>query len=137
VELFRYCDDRVLDDIAGLMCESRFGEGETLCREGEIGRQAFVVLRGEAVVEIGGSRVATLGPGAVVGEMALIDRGRRSATVTALSPMTVLTLSVLEFGSLLDAGGAPVREILMQLTARLREVERVSFSATGHLADPL
>jgi CRP-like cAMP-binding protein len=137
VELFRYCDDRVLNDIAGLVSESEFAVGEELCREGEIGRQAFVILDGEAAVEISGARVGTLGPGQVVGEMALIDRGRRSATVTALSPMTVLTLSVLEFGSLLDAGGSPVREILMQLTARLREVERVSFGSAGHQVDPL
>ena len=136
VKLFRDCDDRVLGDIAGLICESHFAVGEVLCREGQIGRQAFVILDGEAAVEISGTLVGTLGPGELVGEMALIDRGPRAATVTALSPMSVLPLSVLEFGTLLDAGGAPVRELLIQLTRRLRELERASF-ATGQLAvDP-
>ena len=127
VELFRNCSDRVLHDIAGLVSESHFAAGEVLCHEGHIGRQAFVILDGEAAVDISGTRVGTLGPGQVVGEMALIDHGPRSATVTALSPMTVLTLSVLEFRSLLDGGGAPVHELLVQLTGRLREVERHSF----------
>ena len=68
--------------------------------------------------------------------MALIDHGPRSATVTVLSPMTVLTLSVLEFRSLLDGGGDPVHEILVQLTARLREVERRSFGTGTRAADP-
>ena len=136
VELFRHCSDRVLNDIAGLVSESHFGAGEMLCQQGRIGRQAFVILDGEAAVDISGTRVGTLGPGKVVGEMALIDQGPRSATVTALSPMTVLTLSVNEFRSLLDGGGDPVHEILVQLSGRLRELERHSFG-TGPLAvDP-
>ena len=90
VELFRDCSDRVLNDIAGWVFESHFGAGDVLCQEGRVGRQAFVILDGEAAVDISGTRVGTLGPGNVVGEMALIDHGPRSATVTALSPMTVL-----------------------------------------------
>ena len=136
VELFRNCSDRVLNDIAGLVSESGFAAGEVLCREGHIGRQAFVILDGEAAVDISGTRVGTLGPGKVVGEMALIDHGPRSATVTALSPMTVLTLSVLEFRSLLDGGGAPVHELLVQLTGRLRELERRAFGTGPPAADP-
>jgi CRP-like cAMP-binding protein len=95
-----------------------------------------VILDGEAAVEISGTRVGTLGPGKVVGEMALIDHGPRSATVTALSPMRVLVLSGREFASLLDAGGTSVREILVQLTGRLRELERRSFSTDTPAADP-
>ena len=136
VELFRNCSDRVLSDIAGLVSESHFAADEVLCREGHIGRQAFVILDGEAAVDISGTRVGTLGPGKVVGEMALIDHGPRSATVTALSPMTVLTLSVHEFRSLLDGGGGPVHESLVQLTARLRELERRSFGTGKRAADP-
>jgi CRP/FNR family transcriptional regulator, cyclic AMP receptor protein len=136
VELFRHCSDQVLNDIAGLVSESHFGAGEMLCQQGRIGRQAFVILDGEAAVDISGTRVGTLGPGKVVGEMALIDHGPRSATVTALSSMTVLTLSVLEFRSLLDAGGPPVHEILVQLTGRLRELERHSFGTGTRAGDP-
>ena len=136
VELFRYCSDEVLADIAGFVTESHFAVGEVLCREGQIGRQAFVILAGQAAVDIGGARVGTLAPGEVVGDMALIDRGRRSATVTALTPMSVLTLSVLDFGRLLDGGGAPVREILVQLTRRLRELERDSFGSGQLPVDP-
>lgn len=135
VELFRDCSDRVLNDIAGWVSESHFGAGDVLCQEGRVGRQAFVILDGEAAVDISGTRVGTLGPGNVVGEMALIDHGPRSATVTALSPMTVLTLSVLEFRSLLDGGGAPVHEILVQLSGRLRELERQSFGTGTRAGD--
>jgi CRP/FNR family transcriptional regulator, cyclic AMP receptor protein len=136
VELFRGCSDRVLNEIARLTCESGFAAGDVLCREGHIGRQAFVILDGEAAVDISGTRVGTLGPGKVVGEMALIDHGPRSATVTALSPMTVLVLNMREFASLLDAGGASVHEILVQLTSRLREMERRSFGNDPLAGDP-
>jgi CRP/FNR family cyclic AMP-dependent transcriptional regulator len=136
VSLFRGCSESVLNDIAGLICESHFAAGDVLCRQGHIGRQAFVILEGQAAVEISGTQVATLGPDKVVGEMALIDQRPRSATVTALSPMTVLPLSVLEFRSLLDAGGAPVHEILVQLTARLREMERHSFDTEPLVGGP-
>ena len=80
VSLFRGCSESVLNDIAGLICESQFAAGDVLCRQGQHPRQAFADPEGQAAVEISGTQVATLGPDKVVGEMALIDQRPRSAT---------------------------------------------------------
>jgi CRP-like cAMP-binding protein len=63
--------------------------GETLVTEGEPATEFFVLLEGEAVVERGGSAVRTLGPGDFFGEVALVARTRRTATVTATEPSRV------------------------------------------------
>jgi len=68
--------------------------GKLLCREGERGSQAFLLLEGEAQVHVGG-RTITVGPGDVVGELATLDPYRtRNATVTTSSPVRVLVFDV-------------------------------------------
>jgi CRP-like cAMP-binding protein len=93
--------------------------GRDLMKEGAPGRDAFFVLEGTARVTAQGHVVAHLGPGEFVGELALIDAGPRSATVTAESPMRVLAFDAPTFVSLL---GDPWvnRTILRALVARLR-----------------
>ena len=100
-------------------------QGATLCREGELGREAFIVTSGEADVTVGGSPVAHVGPGAVLGEMALLDCKTRSATVTAATPMTVLVMSSVDFGSIVHAVNAVSRRLLTTLSERLRDADRL------------
>src|SRR5687767_8737981 len=76
--------------------------GTVWTTEGRPGLEVFVIVEGEASVSVGGEEVAVLGPGAVFGEMAVLDRAPRAATVTALTPMRVLVMSTSEFRSLLD-----------------------------------
>ena len=76
--------------------------GTVWTTEGKPGLEAFVIVDGEASVTVEGEEVAVLGPGAVFGEMALLDRAPRAATVTALTPMRLLVMSTAEFRSLLD-----------------------------------
>ncbi len=76
--------------------------GTVWTTEGKPGLEAFVVVDGEASVSVDGREVAVLGPGAVFGEMAVLDRMPRTATVTALTPMRVLVMGTSEFRSLLD-----------------------------------
>lgn len=64
--------------------------GAVLTEQGAVGREAFVIQSGQAEVTVSGARVATIGPGSLVGEMAIIDRRPRSATVTALTDMELL-----------------------------------------------
>jgi CRP-like cAMP-binding protein len=93
--------------------------GEVLTTEDTTGRQAFIVLSGVAEVTIVGRQVATVGPGDVVGEMALLDLQPRTATVTALQAMRVLVADPRSFVSLL---GDPriARKILDLEVRRLR-----------------
>lgn len=75
---------------------------DTLCREGERGLEAFLILEGEAHVLLT-ERVVPVGPGDVVGELAALDRSRtRNATVVAATDLLVLVFDVRTFGALAD-----------------------------------
>lgn len=99
--------DAELAVLAAAAVEQRVAPGAALCREGEPGRSCFLLVSGEAEVlraTAGGDRVlAALGPGAFVGQIALVDRGPRSATVRAVTACVALELSRDAFEQLLAA----------------------------------
>lgn len=74
--------------------------GKVLAREGDFGQEFFVIDSGTAEVSRGGSRVAQLGPGDFFGEMALLDEERRTATVAATSPMSLIVMTRSSFRTL-------------------------------------
>ena len=113
---------RELLSLASLFDEARLDEGDVLTREGETGRELFLIADGEVVVSLRGDDVATVGAGEFVGEMALFDRAPRSATVTALTPLHVLVAGAGSFGTLL-AHPAVVRRLAMTLAGRLRAAQ--------------
>jgi len=92
---------RALERVDSLLTTIVFNDGDVLCREGRLGREAFVVISGEVEVSRGADHLATLGAGAVVGEMALLDRAPRTATVTAAGTVEALVMNAQEFASLL------------------------------------
>jgi CRP-like cAMP-binding protein len=97
--------------------------GDVLCRQGDPGHDFFVIVDGEASVDQGGRVIARLGPGDYFGELALLDRGPRSATVTAITDMRLLRLAELDFSAVLDEVPALAHKLLAALAHRLREVE--------------
>ena len=119
VALFHGCSDKELEQIDRLACRDEVTSGTVLCRQGRIGRQAFVVLRGEATVAIDGAVVATVGPGSFFGEMSVLDGGPRVGTVTATAPMTVLVFAPQELSTLLE-NARIARRMLTTVTGRLR-----------------
>jgi CRP-like cAMP-binding protein len=92
---------RALERVDSLLTPIVFNEGDVLCHEGRLGREAFVIISGEVEVSRGADHLATLGAGAVVGEMALLDRSPRTATVTAAGTVEALVMNAQEFASLL------------------------------------
>jgi len=98
-------------------------EGKALCKEGETGREFFLILAGTASVKRKGRKVATLGKGQFFGEMALLDRGPRSATVVADTDMTLLVLGQREFGGLIDEVSGLAHKLLAAMASRLREAD--------------
>jgi CRP/FNR family transcriptional regulator, cyclic AMP receptor protein len=123
VGLFSGCSKKELQSVARLCTPLSVEEGFVLTTEGTAGRECFVIADGKARVTIGGRKVGEVGPGECVGEMALLDGGRRTATVTAESPMNVYALSVSEFRSLLAVSPTIVRKIATSLAQRLRALE--------------
>lgn len=123
IPLFAGCTKRELRDIASLTSEMSVPAGQVLTREGDPGDECFVIVDGEVDVAIGGKKLASLGPGQMVGEMSLLDHGPRSATVTANAATTVLVLNPLEFATMLDDAPSVAKKLLRALAQRLRAVE--------------
>ena len=123
LEVFRGCPRKDLERAAALTYHTTLVAGSVLCRQGAFGRQAYVIVDGEAVVSVDGTPVAVVGPGAVVGEMSALDQPWRSATVTATTPMTVLVVATHELNDLLHASPVATRNVLVALSARLRRTD--------------
>jgi len=100
--LFELCSRRDLRRIAGLAVERSVESGAALITEGEPGAEFYVVVEGEIDVRRKGRRIARLGAGSFVGEIALLSRSPRTATVVAATPLRVLVISGHEFVELLD-----------------------------------
>lgn len=122
VALFRQCSPQELRAVTRICTIIDVETGAVLMEQGAKGMEAFVVVEGTAEVEIDGDVVATVGPGEPLGELALLDRGPRTGTVRATTPMRVLVLSAQEFGKLLHDHPAVTRLILRATGARLRTV---------------
>jgi len=100
--LFEHCSKADLQRIAQIADEIDLPAGKVLIREGERGREFFVLAGGEVEVRRKGRKVATLGPGSFFGEMALLSKMPRTATVTAVTPLDVLVITDRAFLDLLD-----------------------------------
>ena len=101
--------------------------GRVLCEEGSVGREFFFIVDGTASVRRNGRKAATLGPGAYFGELSLLDRRPRSATVISDTDMTLLVLEQRRFNGLLEAMPALAHKLLVAMSERLREADAKAF----------
>lgn len=123
VPLFADADEKFLDRLAGEFIERTYAPGETITEEGEAGRTFVVIESGEAIVTVHGQEVGKLGPGESFGEMALIDKSARSATVTADSEVHGYQLPVWSFRPLVESHPEMAWALLEALAQRVRVAE--------------
>jgi len=125
IPMFAGLSNSVLSKFDSLMVELALDAGARLTTEGERGREAFIVAEGVAQVLVDGQVVGTVGSGDVVGELALLSGGTRTATVVAVTDMRVYVLDPREFSELLsDAHTA--EWITSAAAGRLRELDAAS-----------
>jgi CRP-like cAMP-binding protein len=93
IPVFADLDDDALTHIAALAAEVSVPEGKELVREGDYSYDVLVIEEGTAKVERGGEHLADLGPGDIIGEMGVLERDQRNATVIATSSMLLMTLT--------------------------------------------
>jgi CRP/FNR family transcriptional regulator, cyclic AMP receptor protein len=123
VPLFSGLNEKQLTEVGRLTDEVDLPAGHVLMREGGSGNEFYVIVSGSVDVTRGGQSIRTLGPGDFLGEIALIDRGPRSATATATSAVSAQVLGVREFHSLLDAHPGISKAVLATLAQRVRHLE--------------
>jgi CRP/FNR family transcriptional regulator, cyclic AMP receptor protein len=122
--VFAALSKRALRIADSLLTPVTFDNGDVLCREGQLGRQAFIIVAGTAAVSRADEVLATVGPGDLVGELALLGAGRRTASVTALEPVQAYVMSAQEFNSVLALPGVDeeIRRIAEQRQGSGNEV---------------
>jgi CRP-like cAMP-binding protein len=102
IALFAQVENAALARIAELGEPVDAETGAILIDQGDVGLECYLVLEGEAGILSGESHVATIGPGSIVGEMALVGHRPRNASVIAQSPMRLLSFDIAHFKRLLD-----------------------------------
>jgi CRP-like cAMP-binding protein len=124
VPLFAGLERGDIEKIALLFKERRFPHGETIVREGSGGAAFFLIESGEATVSVGGVERTTLRSGDYFGEIALIDEGTRSATITATTDLVCFGLTYWDFGPLVRENGQIGWQLLQSMAKKLRAAEQ-------------
>ncbi len=121
VPLFAHCTSQQLEFIATQVEDMEFPAGKVLCSEGQSGADFFVLLAGAADVTRGTKKITKMAAGDFFGEIALIDGGKRTATVTTTAPSRCLVLGPRQFQNVLHQNTDIAHSILKALTLRVRE----------------
>jgi CRP/FNR family transcriptional regulator, cyclic AMP receptor protein len=123
VELFSATPDRVLAGVASVLDEVSFDVGEVLMRAGDVEDWLFVIVHGTVQVTRV-DRIVELGEGSVVGDLAVLDPTARTATVTALEPVTAFRLTKPAFDEAVRTRPEIALGVIVELVRRLRETHR-------------
>lgn len=128
VPLFAACSKRELRLLTKTAVVEPRAAGATLVTEGEAGDHAFVILQGKCRVMRKGRRVGAIQAGGVVGELSMLNRAPRNATVIAETPLEVAVLGRREFLSLIESAPSICRKLLESLAARVQELDARTFA---------
>ena len=123
VPLFSGLEPRDLDRIADSFKQRNYAAGDKIANEGSGGAGFFVIGEGTAKVTVHGEERATLGPGDYFGEIALIDEGARTATVTAQTDMTTYAMTFWEFRPIVETDARIAWKLVQAVAHLLREAD--------------
>ena len=123
VPLFHGLEGRDLERIAESFKERKYVAGDTIADEGQGGAGFFIIAEGTAKVSVRGADRGTLGPGDYFGEIALIDEGARTATVTAETDMTCYAMTFWDFRPIVETDARIAWKLVQALAHKLREAE--------------
>lgn len=136
VPLFAETDEKFLGQLAEEFNDRTYAAGDLIAEEGERGRTFFVIETGEAAVLVHGDEVRRLGPGDSFGEMALIDKSARSATVKAVTEVRGYQMPVFSFRPIVTSRPEMAWALLETLARRVRDAEsRAEKDAASPLAN--
>jgi CRP/FNR family transcriptional regulator, cyclic AMP receptor protein len=121
VPLFADLSKQEVKQIARLFKERRFSEGETVVQEGSGGAAFYVIDSGEATLFLAGEEHSTLKPGDHFGEIALIDEGTRTATITASTELVCYGVTFWDFRPLVEENGVIGWKLLQSLAKMYRD----------------
>jgi CRP/FNR family cyclic AMP-dependent transcriptional regulator len=125
VDLLSGCSSAELSRIASLTTEWDAVAGQVLAKQGDVGKEFFIIVSGKAEASRNGVSLATLSPTSFFGELALLDGGERTATVVAQTDLRLLVLSRGEFKELCRSYPAVMNKMLVELGARLRKADEM------------
>jgi CRP/FNR family cyclic AMP-dependent transcriptional regulator len=123
VPLFAACSRKDLQLVARRAEDVKVPAGKALVSEGETGQEFFVIIEGTARVTRQGRKIATIGPGQAFGELALLDKAPRNASVVADTDMELVVLGQREFAGIIDDVPGFARKLLAGMAHRLREAD--------------
>lgn len=127
VPLFSSCSTRDLGKIAKAADRINMVAGTTIITQGTAGKQAFVLLSGSATVKRNGKKIATVQAGAIVGELSLLDRGSRTATVVCDTDCELLVVDARHLFAVIDEVPAIAHKLLAALATRIRDLDRAHY----------
>jgi CRP-like cAMP-binding protein len=137
VPLFSSLSKKDLQAVARTTTESTRPAGTVLLEQDAVGHELFIILEGAATVSRNGRKITTLGPGAFIGEMSLLDKGPRVATVKADTDIRLLVLTQQEFFGLLEEVPGIARKFLSAMASRLRDADARAYTHEPLSAWPL
>ena len=124
VPLFAGCSKRELGQIAKAGTEVQQPAGAVIAEQGQMGREAFVILSGSVDIRCGGRKITSLGAGEVVGELSLLDHGPRTASVVCATDCDLFVLDQRHFREVIEKHTTIAFKLLGTLAERIREFDR-------------
>lgn len=126
VTLFSSLSDRDLKTVLAGCREELYSDGQAIVREGQPGGPFFLIVEGQAKLSVGGKTRATFGPGDYFGELALIDKGPRAATITASGNVKALAMPSWDFLALCQQDFRIAEKVMVGLAKLIRTLDKTA-----------